>query len=258
MKVSVIVPVYNEENYLAPCLQSLIDQQVKADEIILVDNNSTDKSVAIAKHFPVRIVHEKEQGMIPARNRGFNEAKYDLILRTDADTRVHTDWIKRIKQEFIKNKELVALSGPAHFYGVPKIVPAADWPTNLFFSLFNQIIGHDCLFGPNMALRRTAWDLVKNEVCLDDEKVHEDIDLALHIAKYGQVKFDTDLIVTSSFRRWKKITPYYEYPYRAIKTIQQHRQAVLLANRKRIMASSMLPQTKKIIKRLRSITLTGE
>jgi len=51
-----------------------MNQIEKPDEIIIVNNNSTDKTVAIAEKYPVKIVNEPEQGMIQARNRGFNEA----------------------------------------------------------------------------------------------------------------------------------------------------------------------------------------
>jgi len=55
MKVSVVVPAYNEEAYIGNCLESLTNQKVKPDEIIVVNNNSTDATVKIAKRFPVRI-----------------------------------------------------------------------------------------------------------------------------------------------------------------------------------------------------------
>src|SRR6266567_2953645 len=95
LRISVVIPVYNEEKYLGKCLDSLMRQNVKADEIIVVDNNSTDNSVAIAKKYPIRVVFEKTQGMIPARNHGFNEARYEIIARTDADTILPVNWIKR-------------------------------------------------------------------------------------------------------------------------------------------------------------------
>ncbi|HSW98193.1 MAG TPA: glycosyltransferase family A protein [Candidatus Saccharimonadales bacterium] len=101
MKVSVIIPVYNEEAYIHACLESVINQKEPADEIIVVDNNSIDNTPTIAKAFPeVKIVKEAKQGMIPARNKGFNSAKYEIIAKIDADTRVSPDWIQRIKKNF--------------------------------------------------------------------------------------------------------------------------------------------------------------
>lgn len=225
MKVSVIIPAYNEEAYIGNCLDSLMQQEVKPDEIIVVNNNSTDKTVSIAKKYPVRIVREKKQGMIQARNRGFDEAQYDIIARTDADTIVPPNWIARIKKYF-EDKELIALSGPAHFYDLPDVVRSSKLTTEAAFSyirLFKQIMRYDCLYGPNMAIQKEAWNKVKNTICLDDKEVHEDIDLAIHLSHVGKIKFDFSFIVFSSFRRWKKLDPYFEYTSRMVKSISKHK-----------------------------------
>ncbi|PIZ98690.1 MAG: glycosyltransferase family 2 protein, partial [Candidatus Levybacteria bacterium CG_4_10_14_0_2_um_filter_35_8] len=81
MTVSVVVLAHNEEKYIKKCLDGLINQEEKPDEIIIVDNNCTDKTIDICKEYSVRIVQEKTQGIIAARNTGFNAAKYDIISR---------------------------------------------------------------------------------------------------------------------------------------------------------------------------------
>lgn len=254
MKVSVIIPVYNEEEYIEECLKSVLNQTQPADEIIVIDNNSTDKTPEILKKFPqVRVINEKKQGMIPARNKGFDSAKGDIIARTDADTRVPRNWIKRIKKHF-EDKDLMALSGPAQFYGL--ISNVEKLPMTVYFRTFKQVLHHDCLFGPNISLRKSMWGKIKKEVCLDDHEVHEDVDLAIHIAKYGKVLFDYKLIVSSSPRRWKKLTPYLEYPYRYLKTIQKHREAVLSLKNGRRLVNSVVPRTKHLLKRM-SASLTS-
>src|SRR5437763_970821 len=100
MKISVVIPVYNEEKYLHDCLTALQHQTRKADEIIVVNNNSTDSSAQIAEKLGARVVNESKQGMIFARNRGFNEATGDVIARCDADTRVPPDWLEKIEHHF--------------------------------------------------------------------------------------------------------------------------------------------------------------
>lgn len=226
MKVSVIIPAYNEEGYIAACLQSLIDQEEQPEEIIVVNNNSIDKTVALAKQFPVKVVNEKQQGMIHTRNKGFNSAQYEIIARTDADARVPKTWIKQIKKAFKEDKALLAYSGPARFYKIPKVVQVANWQSRIWFYPFKEIFGHDSLLGPNMAIRKSAWEKVKNEVCLVDQIVHEDMDLAYHIGRYGKVKSDPKHIVSMSPRRFKKVYPYLEYGYRTLRTIQHHKYAL--------------------------------
>lgn len=231
LKVSVVIPVYNEEKYIGACLESLMRQKEAPDEIIVVNNNSTDRSVEIIKQYPVRLLHEKKQGMIPARNRGFNEAKYDIIARTDADTMLPENWVKRIKKSFAANEKLVALSGPAEFYDLPEILQNKHVQTKQtwlkvimsYNRLVKRLVKHDCLYGPNYALRQEAWDQVKETVCLDDKQVHEDLDLAIHLYTLGDIKFYRTLIVSSSVRRWRKPEAYLEYLFRGLNSLSKHR-----------------------------------
>jgi|SRR5579885_799038 len=231
--ISVVIPAYNEENYIGACLDSLMRQTLKPGEIIVVDNNSTDATVAIAKRYPVRIVKEKQQGMIPARNRGFNEAKYDIIAQTDADTIVPADWLEKI-QEALADKSVIAVSGPATFYDMSANIPKllfTEFHTIVLLAI-QELLGNGYIFGPNKGLRRSAWEKVKNEVCLNDTEVHEDIDLSIHLSRLGKIKYDSGLVVSSSCRRWKKIESYFEYTYRGIKSIRRHKRLVVKSHRR--------------------------
>jgi glycosyltransferase involved in cell wall biosynthesis len=82
VKISVIIPAFNEEKFLGNCLFSLKEQNFKDFGIIVVDNNSTDKTAEIAKKFGAILVSEKNQGVAFARNRGVqrNKAKFDFTF----------------------------------------------------------------------------------------------------------------------------------------------------------------------------------
>lgn len=222
MKISVIIPCFNEEKYITKCLEALESQSVKPDEILIIDNNCTDRTIELAKKFKTRIVKEKIQGMISARNRGFDEAEGEVIARTDADTIVSRDWIKTIKKDF-KDEGLAALSGPALFdYRLARKFPKV----NLIFTHTSSkfLIGHNTLFGPNMAIRKSVWEKVRNDICLDDKTVHEDLDLAIHIGGYGAIQFDWSMAAVTSTRRIEKDLSGFltEYPARWIKTLYKH------------------------------------
>lgn len=246
MKISVIIPVYNEEKYLASCLQHVFDQEVKADEVIVVDNNSTDKSMAIARKFPVKIVKQKIQGRIPARNMGFDTAVGTIIARTDADTLVPKDWLKKIKSAF-EDKRVIAFSGPARFSDVPETPDISKIPMYAFFRSFKKMYNHDCLFGPNLAVKKSAWKKVRGSVCMDDKLVHEDVDLSLHISKVGKIAFDYSCVVTSSARRWRKLKPYYEYSIRYLNTIKQHHDSLTAYKTSSKLAKKIVRHTKKVV-----------
>ncbi len=223
MSISVVVPAYNEENWIHPCLISLVNQIQPADEIIVVNNNSTDKTAAICKQFPVRVIKEKNQGKVFARNTGFNSASSEIIARCDADSLLPADWIKKIQGAF-SSRSIVGLSGPAYFYDLAKIDKRL-LIQRIYFVANRLLLGHEVLFGSNMAIAKAAWLNVKDSVCTDETKIHEDLDLAIHLAAYGKIFYDKNLVVGISARRIR-INPgsvFFEYPIRDLRTILNHR-----------------------------------
>jgi glycosyltransferase involved in cell wall biosynthesis len=239
MKVSVVIPAYNEEKLLPLCLESLKNQTVKPDEVIVVDNNCVDKTVEIAKKYGATVIREKRQGMSYARNAGFNAVKYDIIARCDADSILRPDWIERIKMNF-KKRKIVALSGPGYFYDIGKNKTLNQIPklvhTAVFFKSSRVLLGHHIMFGSNCVLTREAWQKVKDEVCVDDKAVHEDMDMAVHLSKYGKIGYDRKLVVDISARRVKQLKSYYDYPLRWYKTIQHAKDLKKAERKARIVA----------------------
>lgn len=220
MKISIVVPAFNEEKYIGKCLKSIINQKVPADEIIVIDNNSTDKTKLIAEKLRIKVIGEEKQGMIHARNKGFESAKYEIIARCDADCIVPEDWVKKILENF-KNKNIAALSGPIIFHD-SFLKSVSIHPSHLYLESLRILSkGNRYLVGPNMAITKDIWKKVKTIVNLDDSKIHEDIDLSLNIIKLrGKIGYDKTLIVESSSRRMTQNPKsfFFEYPKRLIKT----------------------------------------
>ncbi len=99
MDISVVVPCYNAEGTIKYCIEALFSQNYPADqyEIIIVDNNSTDKSAEIVRRYPrVRLLSERKQGSYVARNRGLAEAKGEIIAFTDSDCVPVIGWLENI------------------------------------------------------------------------------------------------------------------------------------------------------------------
>ena len=118
MKISFVIPAYNEEHYIADCLDSVFAQSKNAPcgvEIIVVDNGSTDKTADIVARYPgAHLVHEPQKGHCSGTASGTFAATGDLIANIDADTRLTPKWIQKIVEEFEKDDALVGLSGPFH------------------------------------------------------------------------------------------------------------------------------------------------
>lgn len=86
MKVTVVIPAFNAERYLADALESVERQTHQPNECLVVDDGSTDATETVARSFPfVRYVHKPNGGDASARNRGIEEARGDLIAFLDSD-----------------------------------------------------------------------------------------------------------------------------------------------------------------------------
>jgi glycosyltransferase involved in cell wall biosynthesis len=201
--VSLVIPAYNEESHLAGCLEAIALQTVQPLEVIVVDNNSTDQTAAIAKRYPfVTLVHEPEQGVVYARNKGFSLARGDIIGRTDADGQLAPDWIARV-QSIFTDASVDAVSGAVGYrdVGLKKVFDTVDIHIRHYLAARTGAVNELFLYGVNMAIRRTAWDVVRTEVC-HHRHMHEDMDLAAHMAQLRRnVVFEPDLFATISPRQ---------------------------------------------------------
>lgn len=200
-RISLVIPAYNEEHYLRACLGSAIAQTHPFFEIIVVDNNSSDSTAQIARSYKnVRLVHEKKQGVVFARNSGFDAAKGEIIARIDADTILPPNWSESVLREF-RDPELAATSGRPIFYDVAwkKLVTVIE---NWFRRrMANQLRRVMFLQGANMAISKEAWIGIKPHVC-NKHYMHEDFDLAIHLQEHGhKVTFTENITAHLSARR---------------------------------------------------------
>ena len=105
--ISVIIPVYNGERTIGACVESLLAQDYPKDkyEVIIVDNNSKDKTAGIIKEYSVQYLFEgRIQSSYAARNAAIKAAKGEILAFTDADCAADKEWLKNGIAEFIDNK----------------------------------------------------------------------------------------------------------------------------------------------------------
>lgn len=221
LTLTIVIPVFNEQDHLSACLSAIGGQTIAPDEVLVVDNNSTDKSVEIACHFPfVKLLRAKRQGVLFARNKGFNSAIGDVICRIDADTILPPRWIEQVRS-LMNNQDYDALTGPVNYYDMP--LPETNHHPDHWMraSIYNWSPKSPFLFGSNMAIRRPAWNAMSQKVCADTF-MHEDLDLAIHLYKNGyKILYSNKVLAGASGRR------YNDSPRRFYKYISMYRQTYL-------------------------------
>ena len=212
MKLSFVIPAYNEEACLGRCLDSIRREVADAAcdaEIIVVNNASTDRTRDIALSYPeVRLVDEQRKGLVRAREAGYRAARGDILANVDADNMLPPGWLRTVQQEFSGNERLVALSGPLVYYDLPRWYTIQ---TKVFYGLayLSYLLSHfvlkkgGMLQGGNFVLRRSALERIGG-YNTDIDFYGEDTDIARRMQDAGLVKFTFRLPMYSSGRRIAK------------------------------------------------------
>lgn len=208
MRFSVIVCAHNESRYLAACLHSLLAQSRLPDEILVVNNASTDSTRDVAAAFPsVRVVDEPRKGLVVARETGRLAATGDVLVYLDADCRAPLMWLQRIERRLAADPELLALSGPYRFYDWDwwgrLLIRAYDYTlapaTQL---LVKHVLGIGTIFyGGNFAVRRHALERIDG-FDTSIEFHGEDTNLGRRLHRVGRVALFHDCYLYTSARRY--------------------------------------------------------
>ena len=156
-RISVLVAAYNEEKDLPLCLDSIRSSDFAESkyELIVVDNNSTDKTAEIAKGYGARVIKEQKQGNTFAVSAGMKAAKGEIIAMTDADTIVDRTWLNEIDKLF-QDERVVAATGTADILTRSKVFNRLSEFFYELFLHFNYLIGKPHLTGFNLIVRRSA------------------------------------------------------------------------------------------------------
>src|SRR3990167_5374338 len=107
MKVSVVIPAYNEEKWIGQTLEAILEQDYQDFEVIVVDNASTDKTSDIVKLFKdarITLINEPKKGILYAREAGRKIATGDILAQLDADCLTKKDWISNAVKKFENEK----------------------------------------------------------------------------------------------------------------------------------------------------------
>lgn len=211
--ISVVIPAYNEEKYVGNTLKTVLSQNYPKEdfEVIVVDNNSTDKTSEVAKSFKVKVVECKTKGVAAARQAGVAAARGQIIAFTDADAYLPESWLIKISER-MSDPSVIAFGGQM----LPKDVGRV---TLFFFAIYDIVIrihaffGKYILWGNNMAVRRDKimaiggfnlklstsedWDLCRR--------------LAKKFGKEGKIEYNSSQKVWVSNRKQKNLAVMIRY-----------------------------------------------
>src|ERR1019366_10238774 len=201
MRLSFVVPAYNEEAYLPACLESILAQTRElgdAVEIIVVNNASTDRTREVALGYAgVRVVDEMRKGLTFARQAGFAGSSGELIANVDSDSRLTPGWVEKVLKGFAADPKMVALSGPFVYYD---LTPQQRVSVRIFYAAAFLVYAVNrwvlragsMVQGGNFVLRRDALEKIGGF----DTSISfygEDTDIARRMHQVGDVKFTFDL-----------------------------------------------------------------
>jgi glycosyltransferase involved in cell wall biosynthesis len=206
--ITVIVCAHNEAAYIAPCLVSLLSQTRRPDEVLVINNASTDRTGALAAALPdVRVVDEPRKGLTVARERGRIESRGELLVYVDADCRAPITWLEKIERRFAATPGLLALSGNYRFYDW-------DWLGRLLLRAYDFTLGPAThvlvkyvlrigvvFYGGNFAVRRSALAAIGGF----DTRIEfhgEDTNLGRRLSAIGNVELRYDCFLYTSARRY--------------------------------------------------------
>jgi glycosyltransferase involved in cell wall biosynthesis len=206
--ISVIVCAHNEAQFLGACLHSLLAQTRLPDEILVINNASTDETGAVAREIPhVRVVDEPRKGLVVARETGRREAAGDLLVYLDADCRAPLTWLESVERRFAQRPELIALTGPYRYYDW-------DWWGRLLIAAYDVTLAPatqllvkyilrigTIFYGGNFAVRREALAAIGG-FDTSIEFHGEDTNLGRRLFKVGRVEMFRDCYLFTSARRF--------------------------------------------------------
>ena len=214
MKISIVIPAYNEEKALAKTIESALTQDYSDFEVIVVNNASSDRTLEIAQSYagkyPARVktVTENRKGLLWARECGRTNASGEIIANIDADCLPSTDWLSHGVRYFVSDR-VAAVSGPYDYYDGGFIFRYVSLYTQMsIYWIISRIIqlpfvrtGAVMIGGNNMIRAKALENAGGYNTSLTF--YGEDTDTAMRVVKSGKIIFSNKLIMKTSARRFR-------------------------------------------------------
>jgi cellulose synthase/poly-beta-1,6-N-acetylglucosamine synthase-like glycosyltransferase len=201
MKISILIPCHNEEKSIKQCVESCLNQTRKADEIVVVDDSSTDGSLKILKSFGknIKIIKNRSKGNKSyAQERGLKFIKGDIFVATDGDTIIDKNFVKQIERDFQD----------------PKVAAVGGYVKSLKYNWLTTGRAYDYVIGQNIhkvaqsmirylfvipgAAGAFRTNVFKKYLKFDHDTLTEDLDFTYKLHLHGfKIKYNIRAIVNT-------------------------------------------------------------
>ncbi len=196
---SIVIPAYNEENFIGATLRSLLEQDFdRAFEVVVCDNNSTDKTSEVATSYGARVVLETTRGVCAARQAGFEASRAPIVISTDADTTFSKHWLSQIDKRFSEYPDAVAIAGAPHFVDAPLWALIIVWVYTQAVRFIDTVFKKTLyISAANIAFKRSAFSGYNTKLTQGGDELY----LRTQLQKHGRIRFDFNNPVFTSSRR---------------------------------------------------------
>jgi cellulose synthase/poly-beta-1,6-N-acetylglucosamine synthase-like glycosyltransferase len=179
-----VIPAYNSAPTLAQCLLALQHQTRAPDEIIVVDDGSTDETFQVAERIGADVIHQPRQGPAAARNRGAQHARGEVMLFTDADCEPSPEWVARMSAAFA-DPPIIATKGSYRTRQRQLIARLIQLEYEFRYERMARFAQIDFVDSSSAGYRRAAFLRAGGFDTTFPMPSVEDIDLAFRLARQG-------------------------------------------------------------------------
>lgn len=221
MELSVVCPVYNEEEYIEDVLSFFIESEPKEKELFLIDGGSADKTVSIIEdyqkeHSNIHVIHNPDKFVPYALNLAIPRCKADIIVRLDAHTKYATDYLSKISETF-NEVDADIVGGPMRAVGKTPLQKAVAYATSTKFGVGDSNFHDESYRGYSDSVYLGSWksEIFENVGYFDTRMLRNQDDEFHYRAKSHGYKVYLNPDIRSEYyprNSFKKLaSQYYQY-----------------------------------------------
>jgi len=200
LKMSIIIPAYNEGITIASCIKSMLNLNYPDYEVIVIDDGSSDNTFNEASKYSengVKVIRQKNTGKPGAINTGIKNASGEVIITVDADSKLHPDALTWIARRFSSNPRLGAVAGNVKIdkpTGLLKTLQSLEYTTSINLGRKSQSLLHCVMIVPG-AIAALKTKVLQEVGYFPTDTFAEDFDITMKILKAGyHVEYESHAI----------------------------------------------------------------